>query len=501
MTTRRLSLLLLLAFLAACGAGLTDSAAGVATQRLTASASGVSATFMRQDNPSAVIGAGSVMQSKASGTGGTRHALVSFSSLNVPAGQVITGATLTLTATGYSGAPVIEAHAVTAAWSRASASWATFCPSGCAIDPTVAGSVNASGSTIAIDVTSIVAAWYAGAPNYGIALVNSGASGTFASMHADNGSAPPTLTIAYSPAPQDAGTDASADAGSDAGGCAPGGGESIAPVASCVRTPDTSIVGGTMQYGPDATYNLMTVWQPPTCTANCPAVGLIHGGGFTTDGGGRASSALTYYAQVLAGLGYVAVSIDYRLMSGSYPSVTNGYPAAVNDGLAAQAYLVSNASALHIDPARIGWAGFSAGGHIAAKVALAGGVKRLALWYSNLYFDTPGWWSAAYPAIYNYAGCAAGDGACLTAAAPAINATPGASSPPTLLMHDTADATVSEAMSARYRSEAQCAGALATEVQLSGVGHGFAPSACGTGNCTGPLAPATCTALAFWAGL
>ena len=59
MTTRRLSLLLLLAFLAACGAGLTDSAAGVATQRLTASASGVSATFMRQDNPSAVIGAGS----------------------------------------------------------------------------------------------------------------------------------------------------------------------------------------------------------------------------------------------------------------------------------------------------------------------------------------------------------------------------------------------------------------------------------------------------------
>jgi len=95
-----------------------------------------------------------------------------------------------------------------------------------------------------------------------------------------------------------------------------------------------------------------------------PAVVAIHGGGWrlaTTD-------VFNHFAPWLAAQGYVVFTPTYTMAKAGAPS----YPAAIEDMRVAVQFLRGNADRFKIAPERIALMGESAGGHLAAMVALAG---------------------------------------------------------------------------------------------------------------------------------
>jgi len=92
-----------------------------------------------------------------------------------------------------------------------------------------------------------------------------------------------------------------------------------------------------------------------------PAVLLIHGGSWKANG---ARWSMDGIARKLAARGYVVVNVTYR----GAPDYR--YPAPVEDLREAIRWMRRNAGTYGIDPRRIATYGFSAGGHLAAQVAL-----------------------------------------------------------------------------------------------------------------------------------
>ena len=107
-----------------------------------------------------------------------------------------------------------------------------------------------------------------------------------------------------------------------------------------------------------------------------PALILIHGGSFR--GGSKAQYGRSWGAY-LAARGYIVFAIDYRL---SMPARTT-WPQALLDCKAAVQFLRGNATALGVDPERIGVGGDSAGGTLAALVALTRDMPAFANKYPN----------------------------------------------------------------------------------------------------------------------
>ena len=96
-----------------------------------------------------------------------------------------------------------------------------------------------------------------------------------------------------------------------------------------------------------------------------PGVIVIHGGGWANG----SKEAFRAMAQQLAARGFVAATIEYRLSGEAQ------FPAAVEDCKAAVRWMRANAATYQVDPDRIGAVGGSAGGHLAAMVALTGDSK------------------------------------------------------------------------------------------------------------------------------
>jgi acetyl esterase/lipase len=94
-----------------------------------------------------------------------------------------------------------------------------------------------------------------------------------------------------------------------------------------------------------------------------PAMLFIHGGGFRA--GSKAGYGRTW-GPYLANRGYVVFAIDYRLSTATQAA----WPQALLDCKAALQYLRGNATALGVDPERIGVGGDSAGGGLAALVSV-----------------------------------------------------------------------------------------------------------------------------------
>jgi predicted esterase len=144
-----------------------------------------------------------------------------------------------------------------------------------------------------------------------------------------------------------------------------------------------STVASDLVYGsaPDLNNNPVTLkldlYQPAGDTATQrPALVFVHGGGFS--GGDKTSVPSSILAPYFATRGYVAVSINYRLLapggcSGAGGVTTECYNAAfaaVHDAQAAVRWLRANATTYKIDTNRIGIGGDSAGAITATGVAV-----------------------------------------------------------------------------------------------------------------------------------
>lgn len=95
-----------------------------------------------------------------------------------------------------------------------------------------------------------------------------------------------------------------------------------------------------------------------------PAVVIIHGGGWTS--GDKGAAREINIGTTLALHGYVGLSINYVLSTDGKTT----WPRNLHDCKSAVRWLRKNAERLNIDPGQIGVIGGSAGGHLAAMVAV-----------------------------------------------------------------------------------------------------------------------------------
>lgn len=114
--------------------------------------------------------------------------------------------------------------------------------------------------------------------------------------------------------------------------------------------------------GPAGAPDVRVVAYRPTETAQpSPAVLHIHGGGYLI---GSPEMMDASSRQMVVDLGCAIFSVDYRLA----PETV--FPGAIEDCYAALVWLQANAASLGVDPGRIGVRGESAGGGLAAALAL-----------------------------------------------------------------------------------------------------------------------------------
>ena len=135
----------------------------------------------------------------------------------------------------------------------------------------------------------------------------------------------------------------------------------ISPVFSAPAAPQAAAVPdgkprvlADLAYGTDPAQK-MDVYLPIGFAGPRPGVELIHGGGW--QGGDK-----NFYAplgKALAARGFVAFSVNYRLTPAAH------YPAQADDVQRAARWVRARAAEYHLDPARLGALGDSAGGHLA----------------------------------------------------------------------------------------------------------------------------------------
>lgn len=103
------------------------------------------------------------------------------------------------------------------------------------------------------------------------------------------------------------------------------------------------------------------IYRPQAQDGVLPALLWIHGGGYVL---GNVEQDDAHARNVVTTVNCVVVSVDYRL------APEHPFPAPVEDCYAALQWLAANAAELRVDPARIAIGGASAGGGLAAGLAL-----------------------------------------------------------------------------------------------------------------------------------
>jgi acetyl esterase/lipase len=111
--------------------------------------------------------------------------------------------------------------------------------------------------------------------------------------------------------------------------------------------------------------NRLDLYLPEKAEGRLPVIVWIHGGAWWA-GSKEGCPAVRFATQ-----GHAVASINYRLSQHAL------FPAQIEDCKAAIRWLRANAEKYHLDPARVGVWGASAGGHLVALLGTTGGVKEL----------------------------------------------------------------------------------------------------------------------------
>ena len=127
--------------------------------------------------------------------------------------------------------------------------------------------------------------------------------------------------------------------------------------------PEVAQVRDLLADGPHGTIPLRS-YRPRGSAdgAVLPVLVYYHGGGWTI---GDLDTHDTLCRELANGAGCAVVAVDYRM------GPEHRFPAAVDDCIAATHWVRRHAAELHLDPKRVAVGGDSAGGNLAAVVALA----------------------------------------------------------------------------------------------------------------------------------
>jgi dipeptidyl aminopeptidase/acylaminoacyl peptidase len=200
----------------------------------------------------------------------------------------------------------------------------------------------------------------------------------------------------------------------------------------------------------------LDLYQPTGDTiAKRPALVWVHGGGFTSGDKASGRARATFFAR----LGYVAVSINYRLLSpggcaGNSDSdiCRNAAIAAQHDAQAAVRWLRANAATYRIDPDRIAMAGGSAGAVTSVLAAT--------------HSEDPGTsGNPGYPSTIR--------GAVSVSGGVPTNELIDSGDAPTLFIHGTEDAVVPFDWALQNAAALYNAGVFTVLEPLEGAGHGL----------------------------
>ena len=228
----------------------------------------------------------------------------------------------------------------------------------------------------------------------------------------------------------------------------------------------------------------------PQAEAPLPCVLFLHGGAWKS-GSRKDLSRPSFYdtgapgkclLDVFAARGFIAVSVSYRLVP------KDRFPAQIQDVRTAIRFLRLNAKEYNVDPDRIGVAGFSSGGHLAALAGTApkdpefdgllypeqsSRVQCVVDFFGpadlSLYGETPGVEQAVIVPLIGATSKA--NPALYKKASPLEHVTK--DSPPFLIIHGTADIIVPTIHSERLHAKLRAAGVESELLVLKGRGHGW----------------------------
>ena len=218
--------------------------------------------------------------------------------------------------------------------------------------------------------------------------------------------------------------------------------------------------------------------QPKESDGFWPGVVCIHGGGWNSGSRDR----FLKLAQQIAGRGYVAITVSYRL------APQHRFPACVEDVKAAVRFLRANAAPYHVDPDHVGAVGFSAGGHLALMLGLtdtdaalegAGGhaeqssrVQAVVDFFGPTHLADPVWNLAPNQTLIQFIGSTfSEDRNAYKRASPIFYVSK--DDPPVLIFHGTADRLVPITQSQLLEKKLTEAGVTCKLVRMEGMGHGW----------------------------